>query len=327
MTSLSFGPDGNQAAVSAIGLGCWGMSHAYGPADRAESIATIHAVLDAGVNFLDTADVYGAGGNEALLSEALAGRRDHAFIATKFGFRGNEHGDLEVCGQPEYIRQACDASLKRLKTDRIDLYFQHRIDKTTPIEDSISALAGLVRDGKVRFIGLSEASAETIRRAHAVHPLAAVQSEYSLFTRGVEAEVLPACRERGIAFVAFSPLARGFLGGTVRTANDLAADDYRKSLPRFQAENLAANLALVGQLEAMAKARGLTASQLALAWVLAQGPDIVPLPGMKSRRHVSENLAALSVKLTPAELEILHGFAARVRGARHNPGNSKFLDE
>jgi aryl-alcohol dehydrogenase-like predicted oxidoreductase len=327
MISRTFGTDGNQAAVSAIGLGCWGMSHAYGHADRAESIATIHAALDAGVNFLDTADVYGAGGNEMLLSEALAGRRDRAFIATKFGFRGNEHGELEVCGRPEYIRQACDASLQRLKTDRIDLYFQHRVDKATPIEDSMAALAGLVRAGKVRFIGLSEASAETIRRAHAVHPLAAVQSEYSLFTRGVEAEVLPACRERGIAFVAFSPLARGFLGGAVKTANDLAADDYRKSLPRFQAENMAANLALVAQLEAMAKERGLTASQLALAWVSAQGRDIVPLPGMKSRRHLSENLAALSVKLPPAELEILNGFAAKVRGARHNPGNSKFLDE
>src|SRR5579871_501752 len=246
METRTLGPQ--CAAVSALALGCWGMSHAYGHADRDESIATIHAALDAGLNFLDTADVYGAGGNETLLGEALSGRRDRAFIATKFGFRGNEHGRLEICGRPDYIRQACDASLQRLKTDHIDLYFQHRVDKSTPIEESIGAMAGLVREGKVRFLGLSEASAETIRRAHAVHPVTAVQSEYSLLTRGVEAGVLPVCRELGIGFVAFSPLARGFLSGAVRDAGTIAADDYRKSLPRFQPANLEANLALVDQL-------------------------------------------------------------------------------
>lgn len=318
------GPDRIQ--ISALGLGCWGFSDAYGKADRDESIAVIHEALNLGINFFDTADVYGAGGNETLLGEALKGRRQHAFIATKFGFRGNEHGELEICGRPAYVKQACDASLRRLRIDHIDLYFQHRVDKDVPIEETTGAMGELVQAGKVRHIGLSEASAETIARAHAVHPLTAVQSEYSLVTRDIEESVLPACRRLGIGLIAFSPLGRGLLSAQVRRKDDLAPDDYRKNLPRFEDENLTRNLALLEPLEKISRAHGATPAQIALAWVLQQGGDIVPIPGTRTRKHLRENLAATKIILTPDELAIAGQLAGEVQGERHNAKNLKFLD-
>ena len=312
--------------ISSLGLGCWGFSDAYGKAERAESIAVIHEALNAGVNFFDTADVYGAGGNEVLLGEALKGRRQHAIIATKFGFRGNEHGELEVCGRPNYVKQACDASLRRLRVEHIDLYFQHRVDKDVPIEDTAGAMAELVQAGKVRHIGLSEASAETIARAHAVHPMTAVQSEYSLVTRGIEESVLPTCRRLGIGLVAFSPLGRGLLGSQVRRKDDLAPDDYRKNLPRFDEQNLARNLALLEPLENIARTHDATPAQIALAWVLQQGGDIVPIAGTRTRKHLRENLAATKIVLTPEELAVAGQLAGQVQGERHNDRNLRFLD-
>jgi len=312
--------------ISSLGLGCWGFSDAYGKAERAESIAVIHEALNAGINFFDTADVYGAGGNEVLLGEALKGRRQHAIIATKFGFRGNEHGELEVCGRPNYVKQACDASLRRLRVEHIDLYFQHRVDKDVPIEDTAGAMAELVQAGKVRHIGLSEASAETIARAHAVHPMTAVQSEYSLVTRGIEESVLPTCRRLGIGLVAFSPLGRGLLGSQVRRKDDLAPDDYRKNLPRFDEQNLARNLALLEPLENIARTHDATPAQIALAWVLQQGGDIVPIAGTRTRKHLRENLAATKIVLTPEELAVAGQLAGQVQGERHNDRNLRFLD-
>jgi aryl-alcohol dehydrogenase-like predicted oxidoreductase len=314
-------------AVPALGVGCWGMSDAYGHADRAASIATIREALELGVNFFDTADVYGAGHNETLLGEALGPDRASAIIATKFGFRGNEHGQPEVCGSPAYVREACDASLKRLQTDYIDLYYLHRVDKRVPIEETVEAMAALLREGKVRHLGLSEASAETLRRASAVHPIAALQSEYSLVTREVEAEILPACRELGIGFVAFSPLGRGLLGGKLKNTQAFEDGDYRRNLPRFADANLDQNLALVRKLEDIAQTRRTTPSQIALAWLLQQGRDIVPIPGMKTIAHLRENVAALQLDLTDDELVVLRTFAESVRGPRHNPANARFFDE
>ncbi|MGD8450308.1 MAG: aldo/keto reductase [Phycisphaerae bacterium] len=309
MKTRQLGPNG--PTVAAIGLGCMGMSEFYGPRDEQESLATIHRALDIGVTFLDTADMYGPHTNEQLVGKAIRGRRDQVFLATKFGivrdaqnttFRG-------VSGRPEYVRSSCDGSLRRLGVDVIDLYYQHRVDPETPIEETVGAMAELVRAGKVRHLGLSEASAATIRRAHAVHPITAIQSEYSLWTRDPEAEVLGTCVELGIGFVPYSPLGRGFLTGKIRRPEDLAADDYRRFSPRFAGDNFAKNLHLADEVRKLAEAKGCRASQLALAWVLAQGEHIVPIPGTKRIQYLEENAAAADITLTPDELQHLTAIA------------------
>jgi len=279
------------------------MSEFYGPRDDQESVATIHRALELGVSFLDTADMYGVGRNEELVGRAIRGQRDRVFLATKFGqVRDKDGKGLGTSGKPEYVRSACEASLRRLGVERIDLYYQHRVDPQTPIEDTIGAMAELLKQGKVRFLGLSEAAPATIRRAHAVHPITALQTEYSLWTRDVEAEILPVCRELGIGFVAYSPLGRGFLAGRFKRPEDFAEGDYRKFSPRFQQENLQKNLALVKSLEAIAVEKRCTAGQLALAWVLARGRDVVPIPGTKRRKYLEENAAAAEIKLSPETL-------------------------
>jgi aryl-alcohol dehydrogenase-like predicted oxidoreductase len=294
---------GGSLRVPAMGLGCMGMSEFYGGRDEAESVATIHRALDLGVTFLDTADMYGVGRNEELVGRALRGRRGNVVLATKFGNMRGEDGSFRgVNGRPEYVREACEASLRRLGVEVIDLYYQHRVDPQTPIEDTVGAMAELVRAGKVRFLGLSEAAPATIRRAHAVHPIAALQTEYSLWSRDPEDEILPTVRELGIGFVPYSPLGRGFLTGGIRSIDDLEPDDYRRNSPRFQGENFAKNLALVEEIAAMAREKGCTPSQLALAWVLAQGEDIVPIPGTKHRKYLEENVAALRIALSAQDL-------------------------
>jgi aryl-alcohol dehydrogenase-like predicted oxidoreductase len=316
-----------ELTVSAQGLGCMGMSHGYGATDDAQSIATLHRALDLGVTFFDTSDFYGSGHNEELIGRAVAGRRDEVVLATKFGFANRLGEPTSVRGDAAWVRQACDASLRRLGVDHIDLYYQHRVDPEVPIEETVGAMAELVRAGKVRHLGLSEAGARTIRRAHAVHPIAALQSEWSLWTRDLEAEIVPVCRELGIGIVPFSPLGRGFLTGRYGSVEGLAETDVRRSQPRFADGNLEQNLAIVARLNELAAAKGVTAGQLALAWVQHRGDDVVPIPGTRRQRYLEENLAALSIELSADDLAAIEAAAPadRIVGSRYDTTSLGFV--
>ena len=312
--------------VSGLGLGCMGMSEFYGNTDDQESTATIHHAIDHGLTFLDTADMYGVGRNEELVGRAIASRRHEVIVATKFGnVRGSDGSFQGVNGRPEYVQQACEASLRRLKISTIDLYYQHRVDPKTPIEETVGAMARLVEQGKVRYLGLSEAGEQTIRRAHATHPIVALQTEYSLWTRDPEEGILAACRQLGIGFVPYSPLGRGFLTGRFRTAGNFEDKDFRRFHPRFQTDTLVQNLEIVKGIEQMAKEKSCTPAQLALAWVLAQGDDLVPIPGTKRRAYLDENLGALAIRLTPSELKRLDAAAPRgvTAGTRYPEAHMK----
>ncbi|MGI5351197.1 aldo/keto reductase [Streptomyces sp. CA-250714] len=315
-------------AVSAQGLGCMGMSHAYGSSDDETSVATIHRALDLGVNLLDTSDFYGVGHNEELIGRAIADRRDEVVLATKFGFANKLGEPTVIRGDAAYVRQACEASLRRLGTDHIDLYYQHRVDPEVPIEETVGAMAELVAEGKVRYLGLSEAGAETIRRAHAVHPISALQSEWSLWTRELEDEIAPLCRELGIGVVPFSPLGRGFLTGRYTSVDAMEEGDFRRSMPRFAGDNFDRNLAIVERLNELAEQRGVTAGQLALAWVQHRGDNVVPIPGTRRQKYLEENVAALSISLTAEELADIEAAAPRDRiaGARYDDGALAFVD-
>ncbi|MBL1099033.1 aldo/keto reductase [Streptomyces coffeae] len=314
--------------VSAQGLGCMGMSHTYGESDDQQSITTIHRALDLGVTLLDTSDYYGRGHNEELIGRALAGRRDQAVIATKFGFANRLGEQTRIRGDAAYVRQACDASLRRLGVDHIDLYYQHRVDPDVPIEETVGAMAELVRAGKVRFLGLSEAGVDTIRRAHAVHPVSALQSEWSLWTRNLEAEIAPVCRELGIGLVPFSPLGRGFLTGRISSLDALEEKDMRRGQPRFADGNLDRNLAIVERLRELAADKGVTAGQLALAWVQHRGEDVVPIPGTRRESYLRENLGALDIELSAEELTAIDAAAPaqEIAGNRYDDSSLRFVD-
>ncbi|MFF5705341.1 aldo/keto reductase [Streptomyces sp. NPDC012794] len=314
--------------VSAQGLGCMGMSHGYGTPDDAQSIATVHRALDLGVTLLDTSDFYGFGHNEELVGRAVAGRRDEVVLATKFGFANRLGEPTLIRGDAAYVREACEASLRRLGVDHIDLYYQHRVDPKVPIEETVGAMAELVQAGKVRHLGLSEAGTATIRRAHAVHPIAALQSEWSLWTRDLEAETAPLCRELGIGLVPFSPLGRGFLTGRYSSVEGMAEDDIRRTQPRFAEGNLERNLAIVARLDELAAAKGITTGQLALAWVQHRGDDVVPIPGTRRQRYLEENVAALAVELSPEDLAAIEAAAPaeRIAGTRYDATSLTFVD-
>ena len=311
--------------VSAIGLGCMGMSPMYGDPDEAESITALHRAIDIGIDFLDTSDMYGNGHNEELVGRAIADRRDRVILATKFGNIRNPDGTADVNGRPEYVAAACEASLRRLGVDYVDLYYQHRVDPNVPIEETVGAMALLVKQGKARYLGLSEAAPSTIRRAHAVHPIAALQTEYSLWTREAETQILPTCRELGIGYVAYAPLGRGFLGGKIRQAEALSDTDHRRRMPRYQADNIVRNLKLLDVLDQLALVKGCTPAQIAIAWVLAQGIDIVPIPGTKRVSYLEENAGAAEISLTTEELgRLSHAFPpGAAAGDRYPPAMLK----